>query len=1007
MNWDDVAFTTRAGDDTYNIASNARLTIDTDTRYCQYSDATKGCLGAVTLNNAATGFTTGGGEVYIDGTKVRLIPYDTGSGVVPAYPATITQGAVSAVFLGVWSAFNVAPTAIGAAVPTTGYIKVKNVTGGTFTAGALTGIGANATGPDTVGWIEVLGVETRLCSLSRPNLFTAQGAWFEHSTLVTTGNAATTYQLPASLANTHYAGCEVETAPGSGEYDIYPSAGTMVGVNTVSSDVYRGKVCWISSQGLLRFGTDGTNLNGLTPASGCKIRVPNVLLLNCTIGTLNVNTAPNATLATRYEFASTGGLFSFDKVASAWYMIFSLARGVTITNSMICEHINPLRLQSKLILTRVCVGQSAAVAQNALVMSALRYGADITDCVFTRATLPSGGVMVLLSTTIGVTITRCRLFGFLLRSTTNIQCFNSLQDVDLTITDCLIGTAVGYSVTQAVRARIYGTQYFDSLYGTTNIATNNLDVVAFGASNDNVIFDGLSYPCGPMTGPRQATFTNSTGDSRGLVLQNIGTYAAPLETGSPLRETQAWSRITTTATVTSVAHGLKAGDLISVVVSDVVAAIVIGAKTVVAAPTADTFTFACLDAGVTSGFLSYYGVVSINFFTGNGGTVAFYDTLIQRVYITHSSFFAVDTSWDNVTIHNSGTDPDALSGLIMNAQNSHVRGCFGGQNLAVGQGGITGTHFIDSWLSRLSPVKTNISWTRSATVGTFICPGHQLRSTDNIVFTDSTDNSTIRPTKAEPVTVIDVNTFTCTVVAAGATSGTCSFENLGSRINVMCHEPSQETLASGEVTIDAGNPKFTGAGGVMLNTIGDQVTWMTNEYLIGHTGFPVVFNQAAANPLDSLYQIDKNDGQGFSGWRNAGLQKTGCATVSGSFTVTMTDTTGIIVGDYVFRDTNLNGAHAPKAKVVSIDSPTQVTLDLANVGTVSGMQFAFNGLFNEVVNAQLGMKLKFRLRARATNTTTTTTFGWSTTSTDVTRAYQYPLILAGPYRRPIGVTHVS
>ena len=133
QNFQDAAFSTRAGNDTYNLLG-FRLTLDTDSRYCTNATATTGNLGAVACSAAA------GGELFIDGTKVRIIPYNTGTGNVPAIGTAITEGGVSGYLLGVWSALNVAPTAAAAAMPASGWIKVKNVTGGAYSAGALGGV---------------------------------------------------------------------------------------------------------------------------------------------------------------------------------------------------------------------------------------------------------------------------------------------------------------------------------------------------------------------------------------------------------------------------------------------------------------------------------------------------------------------------------------------------------------------------------------------------------------------------------------------------------------------------------------------------------------------------------------------------------------------------------------------------------------------------------------------------------------------------------------------------
>lgn len=101
----------------------------------------------------------------------------------------------------------------------------------------------------------------------------------------------------------------------------------------------------------------------------------------------------------------------------------------------------------------------------------------------------------------------------------------------------------------------------------------------------------------------------------------------------------AWTRVTVVATVTLVAHGLVTGDTVDVSVSSDTAAIVLGAKTVTRL-TADTFSFACLDAGAASGTLTYdkttptYGLYQHEF--GNNAIVGDVESAIQSYYTTQN-----------------------------------------------------------------------------------------------------------------------------------------------------------------------------------------------------------------------------------------------------------------------------------------------------------------------------------------------------------------------------------
>ncbi len=144
---------TNATLDSYAISAGSTLLIDTDSYQCANHSAAFGSVDTVTFSGI-------GGRLKATAKNVRIIPYNTGSGNVPAIGTTISQGGVSATLLGVWSAWNAEPTAAGSAMPAAGFIKVKNKAGGNFAAGALTGIAASATGADYQGWIEVRGADT-------------------------------------------------------------------------------------------------------------------------------------------------------------------------------------------------------------------------------------------------------------------------------------------------------------------------------------------------------------------------------------------------------------------------------------------------------------------------------------------------------------------------------------------------------------------------------------------------------------------------------------------------------------------------------------------------------------------------------------------------------------------------------------------------------------------------------------------------------------------------------
>lgn len=205
--------TARTANEAFTINTGAVFTIRTDGRvHANAPGSMTGTLGAITVTE---------GECFIDATKTRWLAYTGGSGNVPAIGTNITQaGVTSSYLLGVWASMTAAPTAVGVAMPPTGFIKFREVTGA-FAAGALTGIGATASGADVTGWIEIaLGAVD--ITVPRLGKFKTRGDWFYLDN--TTGTRGQTLQVPLNGGGsaTYACGCWVETAPASGVYEQWP-----------------------------------------------------------------------------------------------------------------------------------------------------------------------------------------------------------------------------------------------------------------------------------------------------------------------------------------------------------------------------------------------------------------------------------------------------------------------------------------------------------------------------------------------------------------------------------------------------------------------------------------------------------------------------------------------------------------------------------------------------------------------------------------------------------------
>ena len=522
---------TRVTADVYNI-NGGYLRVDCDSRYGA-GGAVASSFGAITLS------ATLGGTIEFNSTKVRLIPFASGSGTVPAADTAIgTAGGASGKLIGVYSALNVAPTAAAAAMPATGYIKVRQWNGTQYaTATALTGITATTSAVDGPGWIEVVGVDASTCTVNRLNSFTVRGDWYDFQGTTTTGTRTTTYQIPSNGSGVcHFPGVWVETAASSGAYEFYPRAGTLsAAVANVGTEATRGKFCWIAAAtGLLTFGYDGTtSTGGFIPASGLRIRIPNIFFVNC-VAAASVNIIPNATLTTRYKFDTTGGgVIDMDKCCFNWGALFAQAFSVALTNVAIMSNLTVTECAQPVAWDNVGIGQEAAVTNTALVMGLCFAGGTVTNCCFVRAALATAVFIATLTDCSNFTFTNCRMHTLAVKANVGGCSWQLTRVVDSTWTNNYI-TGAKVSIIACTNLTWTNTHYNDVLGGVTatTSAQNNSVWEMVTSNSSGFMFDGLDFNGIVNTAPYISILSIGVAGCSNIKLRNIGTYAAPLALGT-------------------------------------------------------------------------------------------------------------------------------------------------------------------------------------------------------------------------------------------------------------------------------------------------------------------------------------------------------------------------------------------------------------------------------------------------------------------------------------------
>lgn len=505
--------------DTYVISNQSTFVIRTDTYACANHSVAGGSLDTVTFSGT-------GGTLRFDPTYVRVVAYTGGGGTSPAFGTAVSQGGVSGVFLGVWANWQSDPIVPGAAIPATGFLKIGGVTGGSFTAGALTGITANCSGADVQGWMEVRGADTATITVPRIGAMTSEEAWFE----IGTTNGALGQIIPCpttATAASIFPGVWIETAAGSGTYLKYASVGTVVALATHRTDASMQVVT--QTTGGIRIGSDGTNNVFFLPPTGCKVRIPAVLLTCCTrtASGSGPRVLPNATVGTRQELVTTGaGYFDLRGIMTQWYMNLQQAFYVKYKSCAVSDLMNLYEVASPLDVDDCIVAPTANQINFALNVISCFAGGTIQNSVFNVFSLAaSGRYIAQLNYVTGVTFSGNTYRSATLRANGTTGALISTQAVNCTFTNetCIGGRSffVGPQ-----RCTFNNLTYYDHTLTTTTSATNPMYVLDFATGGSGNVVNGIALPL-PANGPYNGLV--SAGACYNTSVLNIGTsYSAPL-----------------------------------------------------------------------------------------------------------------------------------------------------------------------------------------------------------------------------------------------------------------------------------------------------------------------------------------------------------------------------------------------------------------------------------------------------------------------------------------------
>lgn len=532
-NMDDAAINGLLNGEDIAINTNAVLTINSDSRWGQQAAV----IGAITID-AGTG-----GICRIDGRDVWWVPYDAGTGNVPALGTAGVQnctgsGGATGEFLGIFTALGVAPSAAASAMPATGFVKFRSKVGNfadneviTLPGGATVTVNS-ATGGQR-GWLHIVGEETTLITVPRVGKFESLGDWFE----LGVGNGATGQTLQYYVGDICPA-VQIETAAGSGVYEWWANAGaTRWGQNNRIGQDARGKYFNCTAAGVITFALRGAVNNGAVPPTGAKIRVPNIHISNSNTTNFALNVI-SATIATRWEFATTtAGDIRIDYTAGAWYLNLNQPYAVNMNHSSVFDNITITECATNIILNDCAVGLSNSLDAVPFNLTSNFAGITVTNGRYVKYEGETGDVGAIVVTCSNVLIDGARFDQFgdntaatLTRGAASLASLHLNQVNDFTIRNVIL-VGAGLRIITSSNGEVSNITYADTPSNLATTATNGVYVVDISSFCSNIAISGITQLDSIANVHPYLGFL-STINSFGITLENIGTFASPYNAGS-------------------------------------------------------------------------------------------------------------------------------------------------------------------------------------------------------------------------------------------------------------------------------------------------------------------------------------------------------------------------------------------------------------------------------------------------------------------------------------------
>lgn len=313
---------------------------------------------------------------------------------------------------------------------------------------------------------------------------------------------------------------------------VYYSEALIIHNNQHLATDNRGKYFYSNGSGTLTFAKRDANYNaGLKPPSGCRIRIPNVILSNANAGVYSRNVM-SATLATRYEVSSANsGVLYIKGATTNWYVTAATApASITFENSSFASSIGAMTNVGSLTTIKNCaIGHTRSTAPGTLISFVNCFsGAEITDSVFARVIQATSGLIISMNICKDFLFERCSFQSHGSNNGTPInrptcKTLSAINCDSITFTDCtMIGGGLLYDTVN--NTFVTNARYADVIVGETLAVAEHF---AYLTTCDTFIVNGL-YAFDNLTNvhPYGTIITTLTACNN-IEFNNVGTIALP------------------------------------------------------------------------------------------------------------------------------------------------------------------------------------------------------------------------------------------------------------------------------------------------------------------------------------------------------------------------------------------------------------------------------------------------------------------------------------------------